>query len=425
MIPSGISSLASADEWRQRSSRSTGCISQQRCASSLEGLLSPGSAVPFLRMPSRGMSVKTAPASDMGSPVISHRQILSKQPSFMAICPTKGTSGHWTHVPHVPRVRLSTPTPSARSAKSMLLSPRSAGQLAGVRMSATPTAPLAESPIKLSQSPNSFSHRALRTTPEKVVKLRRRVSEDSPTKKQGLQMVGMRLNGPVGSIDLQEFDIRTKLMAAIGADPLSRVEVMTGFHGGQNEGIWFVQSQGKEMVLKVVQGKSRHPTMLSESDNLLKIYAEHPEVVADQFLAFPTKIVRVQDHSGNHLCDVMVMPRAKGQMLAFVIHELWHKRNFNELMRIFKRVGSCIAGFHRRYQGKQHGDLQPANIVYDCHSGQITLIDLGGMGSNVMKSDEEHFLQSLTMLATYLGCPRLANDAQRHFSQAYTFAKNS
>jgi len=300
-------------------------------------------------------------------------------------------------------------------------------------MPATTVAPSPESPIKSPQSPRCLSPHGLRSvsplglrkTPDKVLKLRRRVSDDSPAKKQGLQVVGMRLSGPVGSLDLAEFDVRTKLMATIGADPFSRVEAMTGFRGGQNEGIWFVQSQGKELVLKVVQGKSPHPRLLSESDNLLKVYAEHPEIVADQFVAFPTKIVRVQDHNGGHLCDIMVMPRAKGRMLALIIHELWLKRHFTELMRIFEKVGSCIAGFHRRYQGKQHGDLQPANIVYDSHSDQITLIDLGGIGTNVVETDEEHFLQSLTMLGTYLGCSRLANDAQRHFSRAYTFVNKS
>jgi len=248
---------------------------------------------------------------------------------------------------------------------------------------------------------------------------------EPPAKKQGLQIVGMRLTCPVRSMDLADAQIRAQCMVAIGADPHSRVEAMAGFHGGQNEGIWFFQSLGKEMVLKVVQGRSSHPTMLSEADNLLKIYAEHPDIVSDQFVAFPTKIVRVQDHTGGHLCDVMVMPRAHGQLLALIIHELWQKRHFNELMRLFEKVGSCIAGFHRRYRGKQHGDLQPANIVYDSHNDKMTLIDLGGMGSNVMKSDEEHFLQSLTMLANYLGCSKLADDARRHFSNAYTFEKKS
>lgn len=270
-----------------------------------------------------------------------------------------------------------------------------------------------------------MSHRTLRTTPDKVVKLRRRVSDDSPKKKQGLQMVGIRLSGPVGSVDLSVVDIRTKLLVAIGADPLSQVEKMQGFHGGQNEGIWFAQSQGRELVLKVVQGRSKHPGLLSESENLLKIYSEHPEIVADQILAFPTKIVRMLDHNGSHFCDVIVMPRAKGQILALVLHELWQKRQFSELMHIFEKVGACMAGFHRRYQGKQHGDLQPSNIVYDSHSDHITLIDLGGIGSKVMKSDEEHLVQSLTMVASHLGCPRLANDAQRHFSQAYMLQKNS
>merc|ERR1740120_568334 len=70
------------------------------------------------------------------------------------------------------------------------------------------------------------------------------------------------------------------------------------------------------------------------------------------------------------------------------------------------------------YGNAQHGDFQPSNIFWDEESGQLALIDVGGMGIPTTESDVDHFSKAMRLPAESYGM-QFAADAVRHFQQGY------
>jgi Ser/Thr protein kinase RdoA (MazF antagonist) len=148
----------------------------------------------------------------------------------------------------------------------------------------------------------------------------------------------------------------------------------------------------------------------------MKLDREHPTIASDKSLAFPIKILHVDSLADGRDKDLIVMKMAPGEALAMLMARLKRTGQEAALMRIFEKVGEVVAEFHKRYGGKQHGDLHGSNIFYDEASRHVTLIDLRDMGTKRCMNDVEYFTYSLRLVTeTY---PRV-NEYIRHFQLGY------
>merc|ERR1719269_149235 len=91
----------------------------------------------------------------------------------------------------------------------------------------------------------------------------------------------------------------------------------------------------------------------------------------------------------------MVMPLAKGQRLAEFFCLSISQNKSQELMAVLQMLGRELKLFHQRYSNRKHADFTPSNIFYDETTRSLTFIDVGGMGTQVVERDEEHFIKSL------------------------------
>ena len=173
---------------------------------------------------------------------------------------------------------------------------------------------------------------------------------------------------------------------------------MTGFSGGQNEGIWFIPNL---YCLKVVRSGRRFSSIPSERENYINLLNRFPRIIEDHNACFPKRILTI-----SNVYDIFVMPIARGDRMAELISRI---QSSDTLLRLlFIAVGKQVRRFHATYGGTQHGDLQTSNIFVDFPSvpsdPMVTLIDLGGMGTKgQMKSDIEYFLESIKLLAKTYG----------------------
>jgi tRNA A-37 threonylcarbamoyl transferase component Bud32 len=229
-----------------------------------------------------------------------------------------------------------------------------------------------------------------------------------------------------GCFDPSEHALRLQLLSKLGRGGHCTVEAMKGFRGGLNEGIWYVRdpAQGglKDLVLKLVTCRKLAAIFPTEAESFMRICREHPNIVNDRGVAFPLKVLACIGPAGK-AWDLIVMQKVRGERLAEFIARKWYStpRRVSELLEIMDKLGACLAKFHGRYGGCQHGDFQTANIFYDEGSGEFTFIDIGGMGTRTGETDAQHFAKNLQMLAsTY---PELARDGFRYFDQGYQRAK--
>jgi len=135
----------------------------------------------------------------------------------------------------------------------------------------------------------------------------------------------------------------------------------------------------------------------------LKIVNQHPGILSDPLLAFPTAVFSCVSAARGKTHDLLVMRRAHGERLCEVFAKKWHAGQCNDCWRIIERVGAATAAIHRRYANMQHGDLQPANIFWDASTGSVTIIDVGGMGIATTDDDMQHFARALHLLAASYG----------------------
>lgn len=236
-----------------------------------------------------------------------------------------------------------------------------------------------------------------------------------------------------GSFDPTQSSILSQLVSKLGISQNSTIEEMTGFRGGLNEGVWFLtdneqSTPPKELVLKLVKCIRISPRILTEAENFVKIYAQHPKIAYDPAVAFPVRIFKCLGSAPEqqHRYDLIVMWKCKGERLAELIAHKWYQKSFDDLWKIFDRLGQCLASFHSRYSECQHGDFQPSNVFYEEDTDDMSLIDIGGMGVPTAETDVEHFGKSLTLLSqlpTYGS--QLLLTGQRSLENGYASSKRS
>ncbi|CAK0850483.1 unnamed protein product [Prorocentrum cordatum] len=213
--------------------------------------------------------------------------------------------------------------------------------------------------------------------------------------------------------------LRSRLLEGLVAG--TEIREMEGFRGGQNSGVWIVSGPADvdELVLKLVRCTSSHPGLPTEAENCARLLARHPAMARDGQLALPTHVFSCLGPSGEKLHDLLVMRKARGDPLATVIARRWHGGEAQELMRVMTRLGRFLSRLHRRYEGLQHGDFQPSNVLLHEETGEFTLVDVGGMGITTVKTDVEHFEGAMRTLAAAYKAPQLADDTVRHFLEGY------
>jgi len=294
-----------------------------------------------------------------------------------------------------------------------------------------------ETPTRLHMSPPS-----LPATPERRVSPPVYVSngarESCPSELVATGLSGSSLSETgleVGELDIgsERFDptqpeLRAQLTAGLGFSPNSTIEEMTGFRGGLNEGVWFLSDQRqsppvKDLVLKLVKCTRISSRILTEAENFVKINNDHPQIARDPGVAFPVRIFKCHGPAPErlHRYDLIVMWKVHGERLTEWIAHKWYSKAFEELWQIFDRLGHIIYAFHDRYCDSQHGDFQPSNVFFDEESGDISLIDIGGMGVPTSEGDVDHFSKSLKLLADAYGSQLLQGVG--HFEAAHATAR--
>lgn len=242
---------------------------------------------------------------------------------------------------------------------------------------------------------------------------------------RGLEMGELQIGS--GSFNPSHPPLLAQLATKLGVGSHPTIEEMQGFRGGLNEGVWFLTdpvqnstkgSSKEEFVLKLVRCHRIDQNILTEAENFLKIYREHPAVVNDPVLAFPLRIFSCVGPGSTKRFDLIIMRKVRGDRLAEVIARKWYSGRVPQLWRIMEKLGVCLAEFHGRYGNNQHGDFQPSNILYDEEQDGLTFIDVGGMGVPTTESDVEHFSKSMKLLAETYGS-RLAVEGNYHFEQGY------
>jgi hypothetical protein len=197
---------------------------------------------------------------------------------------------------------------------------------------------------------------------------------------------------------------------------------MSGFTGGQNDGIFFIQSVSfKLYCLKVVRGGRKFDSVPSERENYLAIKKKFPDIVGDENVCFPRCIMSFSRQVGGvDGWDVFVMNVARGERMAEVVGRLVKSNDLNKLGQVCLQVGIQVVKFHQRYFSTQHCDLQCSNIYIDTSQQPcvVTLIDLGGMGSNVQGNDVDYFQQSIRLLGRTYGS-EFEKIAIENFSKGY------
>lgn len=240
----------------------------------------------------------------------------------------------------------------------------------------------------------------------------------------GVPLELRELRVTAGSFNPVHGSVHAQLVQHLNLPANAHVEEMQGFRGGLNEGVWFMSDSRRatgvreELVLKLVRGHRITATILTEAENFLRMSQDHPGIIKDPSVAFPFMIFSCVTETGGKQHDLIVMRKVAGSRLAELIAHKWYGHQVPQLMHIFERVGEVLGEFHCRYKNSQHGDFQPSNIFYDDDRGEVTMIDVGGMGVPTTETDTQHFAKSLKMLSDAYGA-QLATDGLRFFEQGY------
>jgi len=173
------------------------------------------------------------------------------------------------------------------------------------------------------------------------------------------------------------------------------------------------------LVLKLVKSERLSPTLPTEAERLVELEREHPQIIHDTSVAFPTHIFGCFDSNCTRHHDLIVMPQAPGCSLADFIATKWHTHQVSEVMSCLGQLGHVLASFHARYKNKQHGDLQPSNIYYDEQAHAFTFLDVSDLGAScIHETDLEHFSRGLHILSKVHG-EALYTDGKQRFETSY------
>jgi len=173
--------------------------------------------------------------------------------------------------------------------------------------------------------------------------------------------------------------------------------------GGQNLGVWQLQvpPAAKQiigygvLIVKMVPAQSSHRSLDSEANNLCKLAEACPAIREDSKLTFPIKVLDIVPPSNRVQHNLMIMPIAKGKRLAEYMCMSAAGGRLQEMLGVIRDLGRELKLFHQRYSNRKHADFTPSNIFYDETTRSLTFIDVGGMGTQVVERDEEHFIKSL------------------------------
>jgi len=246
---------------------------------------------------------------------------------------------------------------------------------------------------------------------------------------QGLEQGDLQMGSD--TFNPLEASLRQQLLSQLGLSAATTVEEMQGFRGGLNEGVWYMSepNQGagvprEELVLKLVRCHRIASNILTEAENFIKLFHDYPNALNDKFIAFPVKLFSCKGTNGVKRHDLIVMRKVRGERLAELIAKKVYSNQTPSLLQILEKLGVCLAEFHNRYGGSNHGDFQPSNIFYDEETEETTFIDIGGMGVPTMESDVEHFNKSMNLLSEAYGThsPGIAVNGIRQFERGYNKA---
>jgi len=185
----------------------------------------------------------------------------------------------------------------------------------------------------------------------------------------------------IGQIGINPTDANVKAKLFCKMDLPSNLEVKQYVgQGYNNDGLWTIpMSLGEPcLFLKLVANR------LGESKKFQDLAAAFPGITSDPQVAFPSFIFRCTTCKDKQPDDLLVMQKVDGVSLhTFTLRQLRQdgRAGLHLLTSLFEQVGATLADFHARYGNKQHGDFQPANIIYNETTGKITFIDLGNMGN--------------------------------------------
>lgn len=192
----------------------------------------------------------------------------------------------------------------------------------------------------------------------------------------------------------------SQLEAKLGHNGARHVEPLGRCTGGRNEGLWllkYVNGSNAKYVLKLISCHRCHYTVPTETETFLKLSKEHPGLSTDKEMAFPLKLFACQN-PGPRRYDLIVMRPAPGLRVTEVLHNKWHRKQIEDIMKILRCIGACLKRFHVRYRNTQHADLNSSNIFWDDATGAVTFIDLGGMGCPTIETDNEYFKKAFRMM---------------------------
>lgn len=199
--------------------------------------------------------------------------------------------------------------------------------------------------------------------------------------------------------------VRTAIFEKLGTEKNATI-VQLSQVGGLNSGMWLLTSASGSLILKLVPHERRHPLMLTEAEQFVKLARDSPAMVGDHALAFPTKIFGCREQGREkESFDLIVMRKAPGQCFADVIGRRWFSNQRAELMRELHALGYFLADVHARHN-MQHGDFTPSNVFYDAPTGAFTMVDVSDFGPqiwNPLESDVARFSTGIQILSTCYG----------------------
>jgi hypothetical protein len=235
-----------------------------------------------------------------------------------------------------------------------------------------------------------------------------------PKARSARMMPSFALTGPLRMTG-DKFDAQRELpriLEAIGlpSNSPASVEMMTGFSGGLNDGVWFLTLQGSanvgganELVLKLVPSRRKYPTLPTEVENSVRLSRSYPNIRTDPGVAFPVKMLDCMPKKGQQMQNLIIMPKAPGQRLGDWLGLSWARGHHDAIAYAMELLGRDLRAFNARYGGQQHADFQPSNIYYNEADSAFVYIDIGGIGTAVGEQDNVHFTKALEICGKAYG----------------------
>jgi tRNA A-37 threonylcarbamoyl transferase component Bud32 len=138
-----------------------------------------------------------------------------------------------------------------------------------------------------------------------------------------------------------------------------------------------------------------------ESVFISKVLELFPELASDQNVLVPQVIDVVDTSTGEAEYYIHVtMWKERATPLSVSLIKQWMTGRLKELERMLYAVGQFLRGFHGKYPGIMHNDMNPSNVLLVEQEGGLSfvLIDCAGLDDEV-GDDCKTFLVALSVLA--------------------------